>query len=245
MGCSKVSPGCDHCYAEREMSRFGRHFDQVQRTTNLVFTLPLRLKEPRRIFTCSWSDFFHHGADAWREEAWEIIKATPQHTYQILTKRPGLMADWAEKYGWPDHVWAGTSVENQKYASRLDVLARVPAKVRFVSVEPLLGPVDLTGWLENDQASFDRFSDLFHMPRVKADPRSAILSWVIAGGESGPSFRPMNLSWLESLASQCSATGVPLFVKQDSGLRPGQQGRIPDELWVRKEMLDATHVLHH
>ena len=226
MGCTKVSPGCAKCYAEREMSRFGRDFNAVQRTSRRVFESPLHWKTPRRIFTCSWSDFFHPGADAWREEAWEIIKATPWHTYQILTKRPELMVAWAKIHGWPEHVWAGTSVESQKYAPRLGVLARVPAKVRVVSVEPMLGPVDLRQWL--------------HPPCI--DPfcsgcdAEAVLNWVICGGESGPGFRPMELAWLEDLAGQCSDAGVPCWVKQDSGQFPGKQGRISDRLWAKKEM---------
>ena len=235
IGCTKVSPGCDHCYAERDMSRFGRHFDQVQRTSSLVFTLPLRLKEPRRIFTCSWSDFFHRGADAWREEAWEIIKATPWHTYQILTKRPGLMVAWAEKHGWPEHVWAGTSVESQKYAPRLDVLARVPAKVRFVSVEPMLEAVDLRPWLGCPHKG-DEDGDICCPECGYPREKSRWIHWVIVGGESGAGFRPMEIPWLESLAQQCSVARVPRGVKQASNLRPGQQGRIPDELWARKEM---------
>lgn len=201
-GCKRVSPGCDNCYADRDMTRYGKDFNTVTRSSKAVFEKPLKLKAPTLIFTCSWSDFFIHDADEWREEAWEIIKATPQHTYQILTKRPSLMVDWAEKHGWPDNAWAGTSVESQKYAPRLDVLARVPAKVRFCSYEPALGPVDFYPWVWTH--------------RKIGGP----IHWVIAGGESGPGYRLADLDWFRSARDQCQAAGVPFFFKQ-SGPRPG------------------------
>ena len=176
-----------------------------------MFEKPFKLKNPTLIFTCSWSDFFIHDADEWREEAWEIIKATPQHTYQILTKRPGLMVAWAEKHGWPDNAWAGTSVESQKYAPRLDVLGRVPAKVRFVSYEPALGPVDFRAWVrpwEIDPIAIE----------VTQEP---IIHWVIAGGESGPGYRRADPDWYRSVRDQCQEAGVPFFFKQYGGPRPG------------------------
>ena len=148
--------------------------------------------------------------------------ATPQHTYQVLTKRPGRMAWWASQHGWTAHIWAGTSVESAKYLPRLDVLARVPARVRFLSAEPLLGPLDLR-------------PDVFRCNGSCCEGRAKI-DWVIVGGESGPSCRPMQIEWVQSIAAQCSAAGVPLFVKQGGGLYPGYQGRLPDSLWRRKEM---------
>lgn len=197
MGCSKVSPGCDSCYMFAGMLRYGRDPETVQRTKDTTFYAPLRWKEPKRIFTCSWSDFFHKQADSWREQAWDVILQTPQHTYQILTKRPGLMVAWAKTHPWPRHVWAGTSVESQRYAPRLDVLARVPAEVRFVSVEPMLGPVDLRPWLWWGMGS-----------------RAGTLDWTIAGGESGPGARPAHPDWFRSVRDQCQVAGVPFFFKQ-------------------------------
>ena len=227
MGCTKVSPGCDNCYMFRDMRKYGRNPDVVQRTGPATFNAPLKWKEPRLIFTCSWSDFFHHGADAWREEAWDIMTNTPQHTYQVLTKRPGLMVEWARMHGWPNHIWAGTSVESQKYVPRLDVLTRVPAKVRFVSLEPLLGPVELGKWLRWEGNTMGQYSEF------DAPPIPPVISWVIVGGESGPDHREMDMAWLLAIDRQCYQ--VPLWVKQDSGSRPGQQGRIPNRIWLRKE----------
>ena len=203
-GCTKVSPGC---YAEALATRWGKDFTTLRRSAPTTFEAPLRWKEPKLIFTCSISDFFHRQADPWREEAWEVIKATPHHTYQILTKRPGLMVAWAKTHGWPDNVWAGTSVESQKYAPRLDVLARVPAKVRFVSVEPMLGPVDLMQWIELGLGWYGENVN------GGLEPDRAC-NWVICGGESGPGARPMHPDWARSLRDQCQAAGVPFFFKQ-------------------------------
>ena len=209
-GCSKVSPGCDHCYADRDMTRYGKDFSTVTRAKAPTFYAPLKWKEPHAIFTCSWSDFFIKDADPWREEAWEVMLATPHHTYMVLTKRPGLMAHWAKTHPWPDNVWAGTSVESPLYLPRLAVLNRVPARVKFVSVEPLL-------------EGFDPFTWFW------------VVQWVIVGGESGPNYRTMNMADLKDIVAFCEWSGHPIFVKQDSGPRPGQQGRIPDSIWALKE----------
>lgn len=145
MGCHKVSPGCKNCYMFREQKFYGNDPNIVRRSKT-TFDAPLKWKEPKRIFTCSWSDFFIEEADPWRDEAWEIIRKTPQHTYQILTKRPERIKDhlpafWGELYG---RVWLGVSVENQKSANqRIPILLDVPASRRFLSCEPLLGPVSL------------------------------------------------------------------------------------------------------
>ena len=205
-GCRKVSPGCDNCYAERDMTRYGRDW-RVTRAATSTFSAPLRWKTPRRIFTCSWSDFFIEEARPWLSEAWEIMRRTPQHTYQVLTKRPGLMAAWADEHGWLPNVWAGTSVESAKYLPRLDVLARVPAQVRFVSAEPLLEPLDLRPWLQGG------------------------CDWVITGGESGPGARPMRLEWARSLRDQCQQAGVPFFLKQLGGLHAGGPALLDGREW--------------
>lgn len=211
-GCSVVSPGCAHCYMFRDQRRYGRDPEKVVRSKT-TFTAPLKWKEPRRVFTCSWSDFFHEAADAWRDEAWEVIRQTPQHTYQILTKRPERIEGripWGS-YGdpWP-HVWLGVSVENVKFEWRANVLCTIPAALRFVSAEPLLGDLEFSNSTLN------------------------CLGWMIVGGESGPDFRPMNLTWLSRLAFQCEEFHIPLFVKQDAGPLPGKRGSIPDALWVQQ-----------
>lgn len=222
MGCKKVSPGCDHCYAERDMTRYGRDFNTVSRTSDKTFYAPLHWKEPRRIFTCSWSDFFMREADAFRMDAWEVIRHTPWHTYQILTKRPGLAVAWYKEHGWLENVWLGTSVESAKYLPRLSVLARVPAKVRFVSCEPLLEPLDLRPYLHL-VAPLPGSSTQFKPFRL--------CDWVIAGGESGPGYRPLKLEWVRSLQNQCQTAGVPFFFKQGSGLRPGGDWLLDGRTW--------------
>lgn len=220
LGCRKISDGCTNCYAEALERRWGRVFENVHRTSPSTFNAPLRWKEPARVFTCSMSDFFIAEADAWREEAWEVMRRTPHLTYQVLTKRPHRMLAWAQTHGWLPNAWAGVTVENQAMADiRLPLLAQVPASVRFASVEPMLGEVDLRRWISD---------------------RPQSLSWIIAGAESGPGHRPMDLHWLQSLAWDADFFGASLFVKQDSGPKPGQQGRIPDSLWALKQFPEAA-----
>jgi protein gp37 len=200
MGCTKVSLGCARCYMYTAMRRYGRDPAVVVRSKTL-FSVPLKWKEPRKIFTCSWSDWFHPAADVWRDEAWDVIRQTPRHTYQILTKRPELIpgrlpSDWGD--GWAN-VWLGVSVESQGYVRRIDHLRRRPARVRFLSLEPLLGPLpnlDLTG-----------------------------IHWVIVGGESGPGFRPCDPAWVLSIRDQCVAAGVSFFFKQWGGRTAKAGGR--------------------
>lgn len=198
-GCTRVSPGCAHCYMFREQTRYGNDPEQIVRSKT-TFDDPLRWTAPKRIFTCSWSDWFHEAADPWRDEAWDIIRRTPHHTYQILTKRPERIADhlppdWGTGY---PNVWLGTSVELQRWVSRVDLLCGVPAALRFLSCEPLLGSLDLARGPEG------------------AD-RLAHIGWVIAGGESGPRHRPMELAWARALRDQCVAHGIPFFLKQLGG----------------------------
>ena len=202
-GCTKVSPGCAHCYMFREQIRYGRDPELVTRSKT-KFTDPLRWKDGRMVFTCSWSDWFHEAADAWREEAWDIIRRTPQHTYQILTKRPERIAehlprDWGDGYA---NVWLGVSVENQRHAYRADMLCDVPAQVRFVSAEPLLGPVTL--------AFNGTVSGRAIIPIV-------LIDWVIVGGESGADARPMREEWARSLRDECQHYGTAFFLKQLGG----------------------------
>lgn len=215
MGCEKVSPACAHCYAEREMKRYGRDFNAVTRAKDSSFSAPMKWKEPRRIFTCSWSDFFIEEADDWRAEAFNVIVATPRHTYMILTKRPERiprnvlrpmykpLAD-DTRFDMPANVWLGVSVENARYYRRIETIQQIPATVRFLSVEPLLG-------------------------RMQNLPLDGI-GWVIVGGESGANFRPLNLDWVREIRDQCVKREVPFFFKQKSGFFPKAQDRLLDGL---------------
>lgn len=207
MGCRHVSPGCAHCYAERDMTRYARDFNRIQRAKDATFYAPLNWKEPKLIFTCSWSDFFIEEADGWRADAWDVIRRTPQHIYQVLTKRPErslacLPHDRPYPWPWPN-VWLGTSIENRAYYGRAALLAAVPAAVHFLSVEPLLGPVE-------------------NLPLGG-------IQWVIVGGESGPKARPMHPAWARSVRDRCLAKGIAFFFKQwgewaPLDLCPGRSG---------------------
>ena len=196
VGCEKVSPGCANCYMFRDMERFKKDPSLIVRTGEKTFNGPKRWNEPGRVFTCSFSDFFIDKADEWRPDAWEMIRSTPHLQYQILTKRPENIAerlppDWGLR-GYPN-VWMGISVENQKMAEiRIPRLLQVSAAIRFLSVEPLLGPVDLTPWFMED----------------------ADLHWVIIGAESGPGHRDTDDEWVLDLITQCDVFDIPVFVKQ-------------------------------
>ena len=172
---------------------------------------PLSWKRPRRVFVNSMADVFHPKVpfDFILQMFSVMAEASDRrgHVFQVLTKRPGRAATWWEQYqgqfpnGWPPQIWIGTSVETQKYAPRLTVLERVPAAIRFVSAEPLLGPIDLRPWLEK-----------------------GVLQWVIVGGESGPGARPMDLEWVRDLRDQSTNAGVAFFLKQLGGVRNKRGG---------------------
>jgi protein gp37 len=196
MGCEKVSPGCAHCYMFREQRQYGSD-PSVVRRSKTKFGDPLRWSDSRFVFTCSWSDWFHPGADPWRDEAWQVIRATPHLTYQILTKRPELIperlpADWGDGYA---NVWFGVSVENSRFTWRADALRDVPAAVRFVSAEPLLGSLfDASG--NREALALDA------------------IDWLIVGGESGPGARRLELEWAFELMRACDEVGTAFFMKQ-------------------------------
>jgi len=207
-GCRKVSAGCKYCYMYRDKQKYGQDPTVVTRSKT-KFNDPLKWKDPKVIFTCSWSDWFIEEADAWRDEAWAIIKATPQHTYQILTKRPEriadhLPADWGEGY---PNVWLGVSVENQEAADdRITKLIYIPASVRFLSCEPLLGPVNFN----LDQVQMKIYGERTWL---------TFIDWVIVGGESGNDngefrYRECKESWIADIVAQCISRTVPVFVKQ-------------------------------
>lgn len=191
-GCKKVSPGCQNCYMYRGKHRFGNNPKEVLRSRT-TFDDPLHWTDSKLIFTCSWSDWFIKEADQWRDQAWEIIKSTPRHTYQILTKRPeriikNLPKDWGS--GWKN-VWLGVSIENQAYLYRKDILREIPAKLRFISFEPLLGSIEID--------SLDG------------------IHWVITGGESGPNAREMERAWAIKIKNYCNNEEIPFFHKQNGG----------------------------
>lgn len=197
-GCKKVSAGCKYCYMFRDKEKYGQDPTVVVRSKT-KFNDPSKWKEGRMIFTCSWSDWFIKEADEWRPEAWEIIKYTPRHTYQILTKRPErilkhLPPDWGDGY---PNVWLGVSVENGSNVAteRINYLCEVPAAIRFISFEPLIGHPQ--GFVTN-----------------KVD-------WVIIGGESGNDigkyrYRPCELHWIEHIIEgyRDMSPGTKIFVKQ-------------------------------
>lgn len=202
IACHKISPACAHCYMFREMRRYGRDPNVVVRTSDATFFAPLKWKDPHGIFTCSWSDFFIDEARQWRQDAWDIIFATPRHTYLVLTKRPEAAVAEIGSARVSQNVWLGVSVENRRFYSRIDELRKVSATVLFLSIEPLLGP----------------------MPDLPLDG----IRWVIVGGESGPGFRPFNLEWARQIRDRCVERGISFFLKQKSGLQPKRLDRLLD-----------------
>lgn len=202
-GCTQISSGCAYCYMFRDKLKYGQDPEKVVRSKDVTFNRPLKWKEPMKIFTNSWSDVFHKDAEQWLPDFWNIIRQCPQHAFQILTKRhdrilQSLPTDW--KNGW-DNVWMGVSVEDQKNADiRIPVLLTVPAKIRFLSCEPLLSDLDIKKYLHG-------------------------IHWVIIGAESGNGSKPKDtsvkygyreceLEWIENIVKQCQDAGVPVFVKQ-------------------------------
>ena len=250
-GCTKVSPGCAHCYAETFAERWrgikGHAYEHGFDLQLVPAKLdePLHWRKPKRVFVNSMSDLFHEGIPfEFIYQVFDVMARCPQHTFQILTKRAARMLACLSRahdkvydqvflsvfldggrlsvggLPWPlPNVWLGVSAEDQPHLDkRVGHLLACPAAVRFVSLEPLLGPIDL-----------DRVTTL-----------KRPIDWVIVGGESGPKFRPCEIRWITDIVDQCRMAGVPTWVKQDSGLRPGQQGRIPDEYWVHEFPKAAT-----
>lgn len=214
-GCDRTSPGCEKCYALtlakrlKAMRQPKYQNDGDPRTSGPGFSLtlhpdvldvPRRWSAPRTIFVNSMSDLFHPDVpEDYIRQVFEVMADTPQHTYQVLTKRSKRLATVGPRLDWPPNVWMGVSVENDRYRFRLDHLRKVGAAVRFVSAEPLLGPL---GDLDLDG-----------------------IHWLIAGGESGPGARPMDEAWGLSLRDQCAKAGVPFFFKQWGGRTPKAGGR--------------------
>lgn len=216
-GCTKVSAGCAHCYAERmakrlqvmDNPRYQHGFDVALHYD--LLRLPLLQRRPRTIFVNSMSDLFHERIPLeFIKHVFATMTAAPWHTFQVLTKRSRRLAQVAAELNWPANVWMGVTVESQEYVWRVDDLRRVPASVRFLSCEPLLGPLNL-------------------------DLQS--VHWVIVGGESGPRARPMDEAWARSLKDQCEAASVPFYFKQWGG-KVGKRGKdeavLDGRLWRSK-----------
>lgn len=199
-GCTKVSPGCDRCYAERITLRFPKSFPNGFNLTLRPEALdtPLHWRRPRLIFVNSMSDLFHADVpDDYIALVFDVMRRTPQHTYQILTKRAQRLASLGTRLKWPENVWMGVSVETERYTWRIDYLRRVPAAVRFVSAEPLLAP----------------------LVNLNLDG----IDWLIAGGESQSGCRPGSLDWFRDLRDQCGAAHIAFFLKQLGG-HPSKHG---------------------
>lgn len=213
-GCDQFSTGCENCYALRLAGRlklmgvakyqqdgeakssgpgFGLQYHED------ALEIPRRWRRGRMIFVNSMSDLFHKEVPFdFIKQVFEVMADTPQHTYQVLTKRSKRLIDVAEDLPWEENIWMGVSIENARYAFRADHLRETPAKIKFISAEPLLGPLKL------DLAGLD---------------------WVIAGGESGPGARPVEEAWLKELRDNCHKAEVPFFFKQWGGRTPKSNGR--------------------
>jgi len=208
-GCTKVSPGCKHCYAERlahrlkamRNPRYEHGFDLTLHPDQLA--LPLGWRRPRRIFVNSMSDLFHEKIpDEYLRRVFDVMVQADWHVFQILTKRSERLASIAPTLEWSSNVWQGVSVESSQYVWRIGHLQQVPCAVRFLSIEPLLGPI----------------------PKVPLDG----IHWVIVGGESGGGRRPVDPNWVCSIRDQCIAAGVPFLFNQWGGRIPKSGGRILD-----------------
>ena len=263
-GCTKVSAGCEHCYAERLAERFrgvaGHPYEQGfdLRLWPERLAIPLRWRKSKRIFVNSMSDLFHAGVpEAFIEDVFAVMAAAPRHVFLVLTKRPQrlqrtvaskafssavatkvrrlhhrhrMLGDEHPSWpGWPlPNVWLGVSVESQEVTHRIDWLVRTPAAVRFLSCEPLLGPLDLEPWLWDGPlppVGGGRWEGDDAGPAWAGRNPCPDLGWVIAGGESGPGFRRVDPDWVRDLRDQCVQARVPFFWKQWGGLRPTDGGR--------------------
>lgn len=218
-GCTKVSPGCKNCYAERMAIRLKamgqpryRHGFKLTLQEDLL-AQPLQRIQPRVIFVNSMSDLFHENVPAaYVQRVFGVMEKAHWHVFQILTKRAERLAKVAAQLPWPPNVWMGVSVESAAYQPRIDMLRSVQARIRFLSLEPLLGPLpslDLRG-----------------------------IHWVIVGGESGPRARPIDPDWVRDIRDQCLTAGVPFFFKQWGGRRKSATGRVLDgRLWDERPSL--------
>lgn len=205
-GCSKVSPGCKHCYAEKMANRL-KAMGQANYRNGFELTLqpqmlslPLHWKSPKRIFVNSMSDLFHADVPlSYIKDVFDVMRRAHWHQFQVLTKRAERIEDLSHKLQWAPNIWMGVSVENEKYAYRIDHLRKTGAHVKFLSIEPLIGRVG------------------------KLNLRG--IDWVIVGGESGPSARPMDADWVTGIRDQCLKADVAFFFKQWGGVQKRKTGR--------------------
>lgn len=279
-GCTRVSPGCENCYAETFSKRTG-HGKRLPLLWGVDAEREARVEEywkkpviwNRRaaergvresVFCASHADIFElvpernvqarAVQDASRARLWPLIETTPHLNWLLLTKRPENvrhLAPWRtlaaegrydDRPGWPDNVWIGTTVEDQQRADeRIPWLIEIPARVRFVSCEPLLEAVDLENihpyYLKRDPHPHDPIIRLDALRGHMKGPDDMLdhkVDWVIVGGESGAKRRPFEIEWLANIAAQCRAAGVAVFTKQDGALHSGLQGRIPDAFWLKE-----------
>ena len=203
-GCTKVSQGCKHCYAERLAERFwgDRPFTEVRLHPERL-AYPASIRRPTKFFVNSMSDLFHEDVpDDFIRAVFDVMAGTPRHVFQVLTKRSARLAELAPALPWRPNIWMGVSVEEQRVVERIDHLRLTPAHIRFLSLEPLIGPLeglDLGG-----------------------------IHWVIVGGESGPGARPMEPGWVRSIRRQCREARVAFFFKQWGGFAKKRTGRTLD-----------------
>jgi len=225
-GCSKISEGCRHCYAERMAKRLkamgnARYANGFKVTLHDdLVDLPRRMRSPRLIFVNSMSDLFHEKVPVeFIRRVFDTMNACPQHTFQVLTKRSQRLRELAPDLPWPYRIWIGVSVEDERVLDRIADLRAVPAQVRFLSCEPLIGPLD----------------------ELPLDG----ISWVIVGGESGPGARPMKKAWVQSIRRQCRSADVRFFFKQWGGARKDLNGRALDgQTYDEMPPLGTNGVLH-
>jgi protein gp37 len=205
-GCTKISPGCKHCYAERMANRL-KLMGQTNYRNGFEITLqphmlelPLKWKRPKRIFVNSMSDLFHVDVPfSYIKEVFAVMRQAHWHQYQVLTKRSDPLLQLSSRLQWAPQIWTGVSIENEKYFSRIDDLRKTDAHVKFLSLEPLLGPL--------------------HKLNLRG------INWAIVGGESGPGARPVDPAWVMDIRDQCVRAGVAFFFKQWGGVQKKKTGR--------------------
>lgn len=206
-GCTKVSPGCKNCYAERMAKRL-KAMGQPNYSNGFELTLhehmlerPLEWKKPRLIFVNSMSDLFHIDVPFdFIEKIFDVMRRADWHQFQVLTKRSERLATLSQNIEWPDNVWMGVSVENKEYKYRIDHLRETKANIKFLSLEPLIGPI----------------------PQMNLNK----IDWIIVGGESGPRSRPIKMEWVLDIKKQCKQKNVPFFFKQWGGVHKKKNGRL-------------------
>lgn len=221
-GCTKISPGCKNCYAERMAKRLKAMGQRNYRNGFKVtlqphmLELPLRWKKPQMIFVNSMSDLFHPQVPlGYIQQVFDVMKRAHWHRFQVLTKRADRLEDLSPNLEWTRNVWMGVSVESEKYVTRIDHLRRTEAQTKFLSLEPLLGPLDAL-----DLTNID---------------------WAIVGGESGFGARPMPVEWVTGIRDQCAKAGVAFFFKQWGGVQKKRNGRVLEErTWDEMPRAAAT-----